>query len=126
MLIERSASRSFGSQILVFHFPGVVQGVKGGVADQEPERPFRHLAGQLALSVVVPYCIAIGRAMRFQSLASQHRTVRGEHTDHLRPILLRGERMTDDTVPITPSPARTLLHLSRHPPAHLSEKRPAR
>ena len=42
-------SRLFGSQVLVFHFPGVVQGVKGGVPNQEPERPFRHLAGQLAL-----------------------------------------------------------------------------
>jgi hypothetical protein len=49
MLIEHSASRFFGSQVLVFHFPSMVHGVKGGVPNQEPERPFRHLAGQLAL-----------------------------------------------------------------------------
>jgi len=42
-------SCSFGSQILVFHFPDVVHGVKGGAPNQEPERPFRHLASQLAL-----------------------------------------------------------------------------
>jgi hypothetical protein len=49
MLIEHSASRFFGSQVLVFHFPGMVHGVKGGVPNQEPERPFRYLASQLAL-----------------------------------------------------------------------------
>src|SRR5678815_2948181 len=100
----------------------MVHGVKCRVPNQVPERPFRHLAGQLALCVVVPYCLAIGIAMRFQPFGSQHRIVGGEHTDHLRPILLRGERMTDDMVPITPSPSWTLLHLSRHPPAHTVEK----
>src|SRR6266508_2930862 len=64
--------------------------------------------------------------MRFQPLASQHRIVGREHSDPLRPILLRGKRMTDEVVPITPSPSRTLLQLSRYPPAHIVEKRPAR
>ena len=41
--------RLSGSQILVFHLPGVVERVKRGVANQVPQRPFRHLAGQLAL-----------------------------------------------------------------------------
>src|SRR5574342_1084468 len=76
--------------------------------------------------MVVPYCVTIGSAMRFQPLVGQHRTVGGEHTDHLRPILLRGKRMTDDVVPVSPSPSGTLLHLSRYPPAHIVEKRPAR
>jgi hypothetical protein len=39
----------FGRQILVFHFPSVIQGVKGGVPNQESQRPFRHLTSQLAL-----------------------------------------------------------------------------
>jgi hypothetical protein len=34
----------FGSQILVFHFPGVIERVKRGVPNQVAERPF---AGQL-------------------------------------------------------------------------------
>ena len=44
-----SPSRLLDAQILVFHFPGVVERVKRGVADQIPEGPFRHLAGRLAL-----------------------------------------------------------------------------
>ena len=40
------ASRSFGSQILVFHFPGMIERVKGGVPYQVPQRP---LAGQFTL-----------------------------------------------------------------------------
>lgn len=47
--MEHWASRFLGSQVFVFHFPGMVHGVKGGVPYQEPERPFRHFAGQLAL-----------------------------------------------------------------------------
>jgi hypothetical protein len=39
-------SRLFGSQILVFHFPGMIERVKGGVPDQVPQRP---LAGQFPL-----------------------------------------------------------------------------
>ncbi|MBK8990012.1 MAG: hypothetical protein IPM39_28785 [Chloroflexi bacterium] len=49
MLIRRLPSRFFGSQVLVFHFPGMVQDVKGGVPNQEAQRPIRPLAGQLAL-----------------------------------------------------------------------------
>ena len=36
----------FASQILVFHFPGVIERVKGGVPYQVPQRP---LAGQFTL-----------------------------------------------------------------------------
>jgi hypothetical protein len=39
-------SRLFGSQILVFHFPGMIERVKGGVPYQVSQRP---LAGQFAL-----------------------------------------------------------------------------
>jgi hypothetical protein len=46
MLIEHSTSRLFGSQILVFHFPGMIERVKGGVPYQVPQRP---LAGQFTL-----------------------------------------------------------------------------
>src|SRR5215471_3193558 len=53
------ATASFASQILVFHFPGVIERVKRGVPNQVPERPFRLLASLLALGVVVPYCLAI-------------------------------------------------------------------
>ena len=40
------ASRLFGSQILVFHFPGMIERVKGGVPYQVPQRP---LAGEFPL-----------------------------------------------------------------------------
>ena len=60
----------FASQILVFHFPGVIERVKGGVPNQEPQRPLCLLASLLALGVVVPYCLAIGITIRpFQSPA---------------------------------------------------------
>ena len=39
-------SRLFGSWILVFHFPGMIERVKGGVPYQVPQRP---LAGQFTL-----------------------------------------------------------------------------
>jgi hypothetical protein len=39
-------SRFFGSQILVFHFPGMIERVKGGVPYQVPQRP---LTGQFTL-----------------------------------------------------------------------------
>jgi hypothetical protein len=39
-------SRLFGSQILVFHFPGMIERVKGGVPYQISQRP---LAGQFTL-----------------------------------------------------------------------------
>lgn len=45
MLIEHSASLFFGNHVLVLHFPGMVHGVKSGVPNQEPERPFRYLSG---------------------------------------------------------------------------------
>ena len=51
-------------------------------------------------------------ALSAQPLGSQHRIVEGEHTDHPCPVLLRGKRMTDDMVPVSPSPSRTFLHLS--------------
>ena len=41
-----STSRLFGSQILVFHFPGMIERVKCGVPYQVPQRP---LAGQFTL-----------------------------------------------------------------------------
>ena len=102
-------SRFFGSQVLVFHFPGMIHSVKGSVPNQVAERP---LAGHLALGVVVPYGLAVGSAMRLQPLASQHRTVGSEHTKPLRPVLLVGKDMTDDVVPIPPSASRPLLQLS--------------
>lgn len=43
---ECLSSSLFDRQVLVFHFPGVVHGVKGGVPNQVPERP---LAGQFTL-----------------------------------------------------------------------------
>src|SRR5688572_4493556 len=121
-----SVSHLFGCQVLVFHFPSVVHGVKGSVPNQESERPFRHLACQLTLCVVVSYCVAIGIPMRFQPLVSQHRTIGGEHTDPLRPILLVAKHMANNIVPITPSASRTFLHLSRHSPTHIVKKCPAR
>ena len=36
MRIEPPVSRFSGGQVLVFHFPGMVQGVKSGVPNQEP------------------------------------------------------------------------------------------
>ena len=66
----------FASQILVFHFPGVIERVKGGVPNQEPQRPFRLLASLLALGVVVPYCLAIGITIRpFQSPVEKQESI---------------------------------------------------
>ena len=96
MFVEQLESTWFGSEILVFHFPGMVQSVKCRVPNQVTERPFRHLTGPLALGVVVPYCVDIGIAMCFQPLVSQYRTFRGEHTDPLRPILLVAKHMADN------------------------------
>lgn len=45
-----SDSLRLGSrQVFVFHFPSVIQRVIRGMPDQIPERPFRDLAGPLAL-----------------------------------------------------------------------------
>ena len=77
-------SRLYASQIFVFHFPGMIERVKGGVPYQVPQRP---LAGQFTLRVVVPDCVAIGIAMRLQPLARQHRTVGGVHAKQQFPEL---------------------------------------
>src|SRR4051794_39032345 len=120
---KRSAG-TFASQILVFHFPGVIERVKGGVPNQEPERPFRLLASLLALGVVVPYSLAIGIAIRPQSFVSQRRIIGGGNPDPTRPVLLHAKRMPDDVVAVAPAAARTLLQLSRHARTHRVEKRP--
>src|SRR6266851_9937597 len=115
--------RSFGGEVLVFHFPGVIQRVIRGVPNQVPERPG---SGHFTLGMERPNGCGIGVAMRFQFLVGQHRVVRREYPELLRPVLLSADHMTDDSVPITPSPARALLQLSRHARTHLVEERPAR
>src|SRR5438270_7144939 len=100
---------SFGSQILVGHFPGVVEGVKGGVPNKVPQRP---LAGHLAFGMERSNRIAIGIAISVQFLAVQHRLLRRDHAYHFRPVPLRENHVTDDAISISPSAARTLLHLS--------------
>ncbi len=62
-----SASRSFDRQIFVFQFPGVVQRMICGVPDQVAERPG---AGHFTLGMQRPNCVAVGVAMRVQSLFS--------------------------------------------------------
>src|SRR4051812_992957 len=59
-------------------------------------------------------------------VASQHRVLRRDHAHHFRPVPLGEKHMTDDAVSISPSAARTLLHLSRHTRTDIVEKRPAR
>src|SRR5215212_6769047 len=115
----------FASQILVFHFPGVIECVKGGVPNQEPEWPFRLLASLLALGVVVPYCLAIDITIRPQSLVSQQRIVGGDNPDPTCPVLLDGKRMPDNVISVAPAATRSSLHFSRHAHTHRSEKRPA-
>jgi hypothetical protein len=88
---------SFGSQILVFHFPGVIQRMIRGVPNQIPERPG---AGHFALRMEGPSCIAIGIAMGIQSLVNQQRVQRREHAEFLRPVQFGSKRMTDDVVPM--------------------------
>lgn len=63
--------------------------------------------------------------MRIQSLVGQHRVQRREHAEPLRPVQVRGKRMTDDAVAIFPSATRASLHLSRHARTNIAEKRPA-
>src|SRR5215212_8101586 len=78
----------------------MVHGVKGGVPDEEAERPG---AGHFALSVERANGLAVGVTVRVQSLVSQHRLLKRAKSEHLGPVLFRGERMTDDLVPIPPS-----------------------
>lgn len=68
---NESDSSFLDSQVPVFHFPGVVKSVKRSVPNQEPQRPFRHLARHLALRVVFADSIAISFAVRSQSLGSE-------------------------------------------------------
>src|SRR5260370_39986307 len=110
-------------QVFVFHFPGVIQRVIRGVPNQIPERPS---SGHFTLSMERPNGVAIGVAVRLQTLVDQHRTFLSGHPDLLCPLLLHAKRMTDDVIPITPSPSWTLLHLGRHAPTDVLEKRPAR
>ena len=49
-------------QVFVFHFPGVIQGVIGGVPEQIPKRSG---AGHFALGMERPNPFAIGGAVRF-------------------------------------------------------------
>src|SRR4051812_3000422 len=95
----RPASCSFGSQVLVFHFPGVIERVKRGMPNQVPERPG---TGHFALDVQRPNRVAIGVAMRGQSLVAQHRVLGCEHAEPLGPVKLVCKRMMDDLVPISP------------------------
>jgi len=63
-------------QVFVFHFPGVIQRVIRGVPNQIPQRPS---SGHFALSMERPNGVAIGVAVRLQTLVDQHRTLgRGE------------------------------------------------
>src|SRR5579859_389134 len=110
-------------QVFVFHFPGVIQRVIRGVPNQIPQRPG---TGQFALRMECPNGVAIGVTVRLQPLVAQHRILGSGYPDLLCPLLLHAKRMTDDVIPITPSPSWTLLHLSRHAHTHVVEQRPAR
>jgi hypothetical protein len=59
-------------QVFVFHFPGVVQRVIRGVPNQIPERPS---SGHFALRMERPNGVAIGVAVRLQTLVDQQRTL---------------------------------------------------
>ena len=92
-------NRIVACQILVFHFPRVIQRVKGGVPKQIPERPG---AGRFALSVELPNGSAIGVAVRAQSLVGQQRVFRSVYPKFRSPVLLRAQRMPDNAVPVPP------------------------
>src|SRR5215217_6648197 len=79
-------SRSFGGKVLVFQFPNVIHRMKRGVPNQEPERP---RAGRFALGMQRPNCMALGVAMRVQSLVGRHRILKREHAEFLGPAPLR-------------------------------------
>ena len=66
-------SCSSSSQILVFHFPGVIEGVKGGVSNQVPQRP---LARHLVLGMRRPDRVVIGVAVSLQALLGQYSLLR--------------------------------------------------
>src|SRR4051794_13417645 len=100
--MERAASRALGRQILVFHFPGVIERVKSGVPNQIAQRP---RASYLALGMQRPNGGAIGVAMRVQALVGQQRLLRRAHAELLLPVVLREKRMPDDAVPIAPAAA---------------------
>src|SRR5215469_6955907 len=91
-------------QVFVFHFPGVIQRVIRGVPNQIPERPS---AGHFALRMEHPNGVAIGLAVRLQTLVDQHSTLGSMHPDLFCPLLLHANRMTDDLIPIASPPSRT-------------------
>src|SRR6266568_5889428 len=97
-------------QVFVLHFPGVIERVIGGVPHQIAQRPG---ACQFALGMERPNGAAIGVAVRSQALVAQHRTLGSGHPKLSSPVLLHAQRMTDDVIPITPSPSRT--HLASGP-----------
>src|SRR5262249_49127294 len=107
----------WGGQVLVFHFPRVVHRVKRGVPNQVSQRPG---PGHLALGMELPNGFAVGVAVRLQALVGQHRAWRSEHPDLSRPLLLRAERVTDNVVPIAPSPP---ADPSAAPPTRASARR---
>ena len=84
-------------QVFVFHFPGVIQRVIRGVPNQIAERPG---SGHFALSMERPNGIAIGVTVRFQALVGQLRAVRSAQSQLRGHVLLRGQRMLDDVIPI--------------------------
>ena len=65
-------SRAVACQVLVFHFPRVIQRVKCGVPNQIPKRPG---AGHFALGVERPDGIEISLAVCAQALVDK------DHTD---------------------------------------------
>src|SRR5437763_7367691 len=73
-----------------------------------------------------PNGVAIGIAVRLQTLVAQQRILGSVYPDLRRPVLLHAKCMADDVIPITASPSRTLLQLGRHAHTHIVEKRPAR
>ncbi len=95
-------------QVFVFHFPCVIERVKRSVPNQKLERPG---SGHFALSMECPNGVAIGVAVRLQTLVDRQRNLRNVHPELLCPLLLRVNRMKDDVIPITTSSSRTLLHL---------------
>jgi hypothetical protein len=97
---RREFRHSGDDQVLVFHFPGVIHSVERGVPDEEAEGPG---AGHLTLGVERPNGPVIGVTMRVQARLGQRRILGRAQPELLGPVLLRGERMTDDVVPIASS-----------------------
>src|SRR5215213_2658085 len=114
-----------GGEVLVLHLPGMVEGVVGGVADEEWERRGPHAPLDLP-GVVGVHRGDVGLAMLAQAIRGERRALGDPYPDLLGEVLALGaDGVADDLVAVASSPAGPLAHLRGDPRRHAVKDRPA-